>query len=291
VSKERDRAMSIWEHVNELIKRMKVVAATFVVSSLVFLAVPVDFSFLENASFYRTPSIVVLEYINQTIKPKEVTLIAGEITAPLELWVMVSFLLGAVVTAPVFAYQLYRFVDPALYPEERRAVYPFVVSFTSLFVVGAIFGFYILVPFMLYGLLPFFRFVSAQPIIFVNDFYSLVFLSVALSGLSFTLPVFFVLLVKFHVMSTGIVRNNRKYFYAALYIITAIITPDGGPLADIALFLPMAILTEVSIMVARRYEKEEEKPEELPMGERCRYCGALLEPGVVFCPSCKRSQV
>ncbi len=105
--------------------------------------------------------------------------------------------MGIVTSAPVIGYEIYRYVDPALYPEERKAVYPFVISFTALFITGSLFGYKILAPFMLWAMIPFFTLTGAVPIIYVMDFYSLVFITTLTSGFSFTMPVFFVLLVKF----------------------------------------------------------------------------------------------
>ncbi len=81
--------------------------------------------------------------------------------------------------------------------------------------------------------------------------------------------------------------TRRKYIYAALYIITAVITPDGGPIADIALFVPMAILLEVAVYFGKRIERKQG-----PMGLKrearklvylkCKFCGALLDPKAEF---------
>jgi hypothetical protein len=81
-----------------------------------------------------------------------------------------------------------------------------------------------------------------------------------------------------------------------LYIICAIVTPDGGPLADIALFVPMAVLLEVAVFFGRRYEKEH--PGELLSASKekvvygkCRWCGNLLTEADVFCPACGKSRI
>jgi sec-independent protein translocase protein TatC len=298
-----DRSMPIWDHITELIKRMKWVVITFIVSSLVGLAVPINLGFLENSSAYDTPAIWMLQQM-LTLKPKELELLALTPTAPLEIWVIGAFVLGALVTAPIFAYQFYQFVDPALYPSERKAVYPVVLAFTGLFVAGVIFAWFFLIPLMFAGLMPFFAFVGAAPAIGVMDFYSLTMLFIVLTGLSFTLPVFFVLLVRFHILKTSIITKNRRYYYAGLYILAALITPDGGAWADFIMFIPLAILTEIAILIAKRYEKPEPKaaPEPAPMPapspvsslvlpSKCKYCGHELTKGNPFCPNCKRSQV
>ena len=205
---------------------------------------------------------------------------------------MASFVFGFAVTIPVLSYEIYRFIDPALYPQERRAVYPFVLSFTVLFLIGATFGYLILTPFMVWALFPFFTAVGAEQVVSIMDFYNMVFVSTIISGLIFTWPVFFVLLVRFGILQTSMIRKNRKYVYPAMYIITAIVTPDGGPLADLMLFLPMLVLTETAVFVARRYDSS--KPiTTMPTSAdvRCKFCAAELALGKVFCDSCGKAQV
>jgi sec-independent protein translocase protein TatC len=147
-------------------------------------------------------------------------------------------------------------------------------------------------PFMIWGLFPFFTAMGAARIISIMDFYSMVFVSTVLSGLIFTWPVFFILLVRFGVLRTSMITSNRRYVYAAMYIITAFVTPDGGPLADVMLFIPMALLTEVAVFVGRRYEKSgpiTHKPAR--EGSRCRFCASEIELGKAFCDACGRAQL
>jgi Sec-independent protein secretion pathway component TatC len=144
-------------------------------------------------------------------------------------------------------------------------------------------------------MIPFFGITGALPIIHVIDFYNLVFITTLVSGFSFTMPVFFVLLVRFGILKTSSVTTRRKYVYAALYIVCAVVTPDGGPIADIALFIPMAILLEIAVFFGKRYEKAggvrplatTEKRAYL----KCRFCGALLTSAEFFCPTCGKSRI
>ena len=285
--------MPFWDHVSELAKRLKTVLYVLVVSTVLFMVLPSNLNFLTNPlQFYDPLVALILRQIRAQILPPDVTLIGYELTVPLELYMIASFIMGFAVSIPVIAYEIYRFVDPALYPHERRAVYPFVLSFTALFIVGAAFGYVILMPFMIWGLFPFFTAMGAARIISIMDFYTMVLTSTVLSGLIFTWPVFFILLVRFGVLQTSMITKNRKYVYAAMYIITAFVTPDGGPLADVMLFIPMAALTEVAVFFGKRYEKSRPATE-MPTRavNRCKFCSAELEPGKLFCDSCGRSQL
>ena len=285
-----------FSHLTELAARLKIILYSLFVTTTIFMVFPANSDFLHPSFGFYDPLIaLVLRQVTKDVLPSGVQLIAGEFTAPLEIYMIASLLMGIATSAPIIGYEIYRYVDPALYPEERKAVYPFVISFTSLFIVGSVFGYKILAPFILWGMIPFFKLTGAVPIIYVMDFYSLVFVTVLTSGFSFTLPVFFVLLVKFGIIKTSYVTSRRKYIYAALYIVTAVVTPDGGPIADIALFVPMALLLELAVFFGKRIEKKK-GPVRLrsyatkTVYLKCKFCGALLDPKSSFCPDCGRSR-
>jgi sec-independent protein translocase protein TatC len=293
---DQDNVGTIWEHVVELSARLKVVFYSLIIATTFFMVFPANPSFLKDPFAFYDPLIaLVLRQIIKDVLPNGITLIAGQITAPLQIYFIGSVLLGVAVSAPVIAYEVFRYIDPALYPEERAAIYPFMVAFTLLFVLGVAFGYRILAPFILWAQLPFFKLAGASPIIYVMDFYNMVFVTALAAGFSFTLPVFFVLLVKFGIIKTSYVTTRRRYIYAALYILTAVITPDGGPIADLALFVPMAILLELAVFLGKRYEKKgkiEYRPrEEKPSHIKCKFCGDLLTTRAGFCPACGKAQV
>ena len=292
-----DVATPFINHLTELASRLKIILYSLLVTTTIFMVIPAHSDFLRHPFAFYYPLIgLVLGQVTKDVLPSGVQLIAGEFTAPLEIYLIASLLMGIVASAPVIGYEIYRYVDPALYPEERKAVYPFVISFTALFITGSVFGYKILAPFMLWAMIPFFTLTGAVPIIYVMDFYNLVFITTLTAGFSFTMPVFFVLLVKFGIIKTSYVTTRRKYIYAALYIITAVITPDGGPIADIALFVPMALLLEMAVYFGKRVERKQGPMRLKPAARKlvylkCKFCGALLDPKATFCPSCAKSRI
>jgi sec-independent protein translocase protein TatC len=293
-----DRPRPLWDHVEELSRRLKIWLYAFSAATIIFLAFPTDWSFIRNpiTSGYAYNSLItaILVDIRKYLLPSQYTLIGGTVTTPLELILVGAVIFGFTASVPVLAYEIYQFVDPAIRPSERQSVKPFVLSFSTLFVAGVLFGFFVLLPIIFFFSIPFFQATSIPTIIFADQFYYLVFFTLIVSGLTFTLPVFFVLLVKLHVVGTAALTKNRKYVWAITLILTAIASPDGGPLADIALFVPIIALLEGSIRVARRYEKT--APEVVPVPPReqltakCAYCGGNIDPGGVFCGLCGKSR-
>jgi len=285
--------MPFWDHAAELAKRLKVVLYVLMVSTILFMVLPSDVSSLSNPfEFYDPIVALVLRQIRAQVLPPDVQLIGYELTAPMELYLIASFIFGFAVTIPVIAYEIYRFIDPALYPHERAAVYPFVLSFTTLFVVGAAFGFVVVMPLTIWALFRFFTVVGAEQVISIMDFYNMVFVSTIFCGLTFTWPVFFVLLVKFGIVGTSVISKNRKYVYPAMLIVIMFITTDGGPLVDAMLLLPMVALMEIAVYFGRRYEKSRPKIEKRTEAvNRCRFCNRELELGKAFCDSCGKAQI
>lgn len=289
-----EKLLPIWEHVNELAKLLRAWIYTFIIATILFMVLPADASFLKDPlSFYKPLVSVIILYIKAQLLPSNIQLIAGSFTAPIELYVVASVVFGFVVSIPVLAYEVYRFIDPALKPSEKRSVYPFVSAFSLLFLAGAIFAFLILLPFIVLGTLIFLPYTGAAPFVNIEDFYALVFFTILTTGFAFTLPVFIVLLVRFGVIRTASITQRRLYVWVGVYILTAIITPDGGPVADVTLFLPIILLLEGSLFIARRYERNRpptEKKTELKAPE-CNYCSGSMDSAGVFCTQCGKARL
>lgn len=292
-SVREDKPIPLWDHITELSARIKIWVYSFFISTIVLLVFPADLSFLQNPFQPYHPLITaILLEIRTRLLPSQYTLIGGTVTTPLELLVVGSAVFGFAISVPVLAYEMYRFIDPALKPNERQSIYGFVVAFSLLFLAGSLFAFFVLLPFIFLFSIPFFQAVGIATFIYADQFYNLVFFVILVAGLAFTIPVFFVLLVKLHVLGTRNLTKNRKYVWAFTLILTAIASPDGGPLADIALFIPMIILIEGAIWYARRYEKGIVISDLSPASpSKCSYCGATMSTGMVFCEQCGKSRI
>jgi len=287
-------SMTFWEHAEELADRLKVVIGVLIILTIAIMILPANLSFLENPLQFYDPLIAaLLRSMRGQILPPNVRLIGLELAAPIELYVLASFVIAFALTMPVLAYQLYRFIDPALTPGERRDAYPFVISFSALFALGLLFGYRILTPTIIWGITPFFSAVGAEQVISIMDFYNILFVVTVASGIAFTFPIFLVLLVKYGIIGTETFTKNRRYLYAGLFILTCIITPDGGHVGNIILMTPMIILMETGIFFAKRYEKKGlvRRAPWLPEERKCRFCGRTLLARTTFCPGCGKSQI
>jgi sec-independent protein translocase protein TatC len=291
---EEHAALSFWDHLTEFMKRLKVVLFTFAISVFILLVLPGNTDFFAFTNNYAPLMSVVLVYIRNMMLPPDVKLIATSMSDPITLYVFAAVAFAIVITLPVFAYEVYKFVVPALYPHEKKAIVPFVSVVTLLFIGGAIFGFLFLAPAFIQGFFPFYSAVGAEPWLPLMDFYSTLFFTVIISGFLFTIPAFFVLLVKFGFIHTKMFAKKRKYIYAALVIGAMLISPGATPQGDLYLFIALALMFEISMLAATKAERKG-TPDNVPAifkifsnRQTCKFCHTETDANLKFCPNCRR---
>jgi sec-independent protein translocase protein TatC len=316
--------MSLREHFSELKRRFKVAFTSFVVILAVLLVVPENPAALITGGYtsFRPMIGYFIASVNSQLLPSGWTLIAsGGLSQPLEIYLVASVLFALIFNAPIFAYETIRFISPALKENEKSLVYPFVGANAGLFAFGVVFGYFFLAKFLLIALKPFFATTGIATFVDAGSFYFTVFLTIAMSGFAFTVPVYIYTLIVLGIVKASTFRNNRLIIWAVTYIATAVITPDGGPLLDVILFVPIITLLELAVFLGGRSKARSDRrkgesaagesaappapPEEpspaslpapagavaaaAPAQRTCAYCKNYLAPGVMFCPNCGRA--
>jgi len=287
--------MSLMEHINELRARLRKVAIVFVIILVVLVFCPADpvyqsqhlDQYLNLQFLAHTVIAAFILNIKAYILPHGWTLIAATgLGEGMEIYFIGALVLTLVLCMPIIAYETYKFVDPALNENERKLVYPFVAATSSLFVVGVIFGYFVLARFLVIALAPF---LSAAGISFNLDaasFYYVIFLIIGATGVSFTAPVFIYALISLRVLDAEFFSRNRLIVWFVIWVIAGLfLTPDGGPLLDLVLFIPLVALVEIAVFLAKRRVRGQ--PEVTPKNV-CGYCSAKLAKGNPFCPKCGR---
>ncbi len=284
------------ENLSELAKRMKIVLATFLVSLFIMLVLPANSDFFALTNNYKPLMSVVLTYIAKLYLPPGTELFAGSMSDPITLYVYAAVVFATLITMPIFAYEAIKFINPALYPHEKKMIFPYVTTVTVLFIIGALFGFFFLAPSFIQGFFPFYYAVGAIPYIQIMDFYNIVFFTVLVSGFLFTIPVFFVLLVKFNIIKTKMVTGKRKWMYIGMLVAALLISPGATPIGDFILFVALVLLFEVSIFIGKYFESKN-KNGSTPLiakwfgaPSECKYCHSPVDStSTDFCLNCKRS--
>jgi sec-independent protein translocase protein TatC len=187
--------------------------------------------------------------INQRVLEFQNISMAGQFTT--HMWV--AFLAGIVVAFPYIFWEFWSFVKPALNEKEVRHTHGaiFVVSF--LFLLGILFGYYIVAPMSIDFLMGYQVSDSVKNIVTLDSYISTVTSIVFSGGVMFELPVVIFFFAKIGLVTSGFLRKYRRHAYVVIVVVAAIITPPDW-VSCIMVSLPLVLLYEVSISVAKRIE-------------------------------------
>ncbi|MGQ2907316.1 MAG: twin-arginine translocase subunit TatC [Aliihoeflea sp.] len=196
------------------------------------------------------------------LDPKSVDLIY---TAPQEFFftqIKLGMFGGMVLAFPLIANQVYKFVAPGLYKNERAAFLPFLIASPILFLMGAALVYFFFTPMVMWFFLSMQQVGPDQEIQIsllprVSEYLSLIMTLIFAFGLVFQLPVVTTLMARVGMVTAAGLADKRKYMIVAAFVVAAVITPPD-PVSQIGLALPTILLYEVSIWIARRLERKRE---------------------------------
>ena len=253
--------MGFWDHLVELLKRLRMMLYSVIVSTIIVMVFPITLEFSDFSAsnpFYPTITSYVIKDFQQRFLPTDAQLLPLSPIAPLEVYMFTSVIIGLAISSPVISYEFYKFLNPALHTRERRTIVQFVGSFVGLFVFGFALAYLLVVPVTMRTLFTFSRMLGLPPVYDFTEFMSVIGLSLLICGLVFTFPTYIILLVKVGILKIGQLTKNRKYLYGGILIIIAFVDPEPGLVTEALLFIPIVILMESTILIAKRIEKRRE---------------------------------
>ena len=165
----------------------------------------------------------------------------------------IALYIGIAMAFPIWGFELYRFIGPALLDKERKALLPGLLASSVLFILGVLFGYYLLremISVMIALFPPEVTFLPAA-----DDYISFVTFFLVACGVAFQLPVVLTILVELHILSAAILKKQRRIAYFALFVFAEVATPVTDPIiAPLVVMIPLVLLYEASIIVAVRIE-------------------------------------
>jgi sec-independent protein translocase protein TatC len=186
-------------------------------------------------------------------------LISTEVGGQFMLQLNSSILIGVICAIPYVLWELWRFIKPALLEKERKAASGFVFYATALFIVGILFGYYILAPESIVFLASY----SVSPDIHnqftVGSYLSILSTVTLITGIVFELPIFIYILASIGILTATFMRKTRRYAIIIIMLVGAVISPSPDLLTTTIATIPLFILYEVGIMVAAVVEKKRNK--------------------------------
>ena len=243
----QDEKQSFLSHLEELRKR------------LIYCAISVGIGFLVTYIFSEDIFTILIMPLKKSL-PASDKLIFTNLPEMFITYIKTSFIAGILLSSPVIFYQMWMFIAPGLYQNEKRYVVPFVLFSTILFVGGALFGYFIVFPFGFRFFLGYANdYIQALPS--VKQYFSFSTKLLFAFGIVFELPVVIYFLSRMGIVSVSFLRKNRKYAILLTFIMGAILTPPDV-MTQCMMALPLLLLYEVGIIVAMMAGKKKEKEKE-----------------------------
>lgn len=231
---DQEKNMPFIGHLEELRKRIIVVLAVFVVA------------FIPAYYFHNE----ILAFLTDPLENEK--LIFLDITEPFLVNVKLAFFAAAAFILPLLLYQIVAFIKPALSKKVRRYLLIILVIFFILFIGGVLFSYKLMIPIALEWLLS--QGENLTQSLTVNRYVSFIGWFILGSGILFELPLVLLFLIKANILTVKQLRRQWRIVYIVILVLCAIITPDWSPVTMAILAVPMILLYELSLLLARWFK-------------------------------------
>jgi sec-independent protein translocase protein TatC len=246
---EDDKPMPLLDHLVELRKRLiYALISFFLVFFITFYFAKPIFSFLIQPALrdgYKLQVLDIFEFFFVTVK--------------------LSAFVSLIVGFPLIATQIWLFVAPGLYRQEKRAFLPFLAATPFMFYAGCAVMYYIVMPYVIDFMLTQYAPSDVEKNLRASDYLERVLQLVFAFGFAFEMPVLLILLVRVGIATADGLRSKRRYAIVICFVVAAVLAPPDV-ISQIALAVPLILFYEISILVGawieRKREAEEKKAEE-----------------------------
>jgi len=246
---------SFTSHFTELRSRL--------IKSIVFILVIFIISYTFADHIYN---FLVEPYAN-AVKDDEISrrLIFTALHETFITYLKVAFFAAIFLGSPILLIQVYKFIAPGLYKNEKKAILPYLISTPILFLLGGLLVYYLVMPLAIKFFLSFESVGSSTTLPIqleakVNEYLSLIMRLIFAFGISFQLPILLNLLARTGVVNSSYLKKTRRYVIVIIFSVAAILTPPD-PITQIGLAIPLLLLYELSIITVRFTEKKNKEKE------------------------------
>ena len=249
-NKKKDQEGSFVLHLTELRSRL--------IKSFLFLLFAFVICYIFSEDIYK---FLVKPYSNAVIDSNlDRRMIFTALHEAFLTYLKVAFFASFFITSPIILTQLWKFVAPGLYKNEKQALLPYLIATPLLFILGGMLVYYLIMPLAIKFFLSFESQADVGSIAIqleakVNEYLSLIMRLIFAFGISFQLPIILSLLARVGVLDSTYLKTRRKYVVVIIFAIAAILTPPD-PITQIGLALPLLILYELSILTVKIIENK-----------------------------------
>lgn len=254
--------LTFWDHLDVLRRALiRILSVWMVLLVVYFVSMPVLFDQVvmapchDDFAFYRLLHRIgdslglTGDFFSSTF---EVKLVNINLASPFFVHISTSFWMSVVTSAPYLLYEVWRFIEPALYPHERSGVRKALLLGTVMFFVGVVLGYFMVWPLTLRFLSTYELSMQIQNQISLNSYIDNFMMLVLMMGLVFELPLVTWLLSLMGLLTRPILRKFRRHAIVAIFILAAVITPTGDPFTLSVVAIPLCLLYEFSILLVKK---------------------------------------
>lgn len=231
----KDESMGFMDHLDELRKRI-LYALFSVIAACGLVAFKIDF--IINEILLKPAVNVKLELQNLTVFGKPV------------LYFKVAIVCGIILAFPFILYQIWKFIEPALYNSEKNWAKKITFFTTICFLMGCAFAYYVMVPSMLQFSAGFGQ-DAIKNTIDINEYWSFITMMILTAGIVFEMPMISFVLSRFGLITPRFLKKYRRHSIIIILIAAAIITPSPDPVNQMIVAVPIYLLYEISILVSQ----------------------------------------
>ena len=262
-----EKEMSFLDHLEELrwhIIRALIAVVVLTIAAFAAKSIVVDLIIMgpSRTDFWTYRKLCELAELLSTpalcIDSLPFELVSRKLSSQFMTHITVSFAAGIVVAFPYAFWETWRFVRPGLYPKERKASRGATFSVSLLFTIGILFGYFIIAPISVRFFATYVLYEDLQNLFDLSSYISLVTMIVFGSGFLFQLPVIVYFLTKAGLVSSALMKRYRRHAIVVILILGAMITPPD-PFSQVLVALPLMLLYQLSIAIAKRIEKRDAK--------------------------------
>ena len=244
MKKETLPELSLLDHLKELRQR--------IIHCLIFFLIAFIFCYSFKEEIYNLITYPLLTAMQSSHAGSKI--IYTKITENFMSTLSIVISSAIFVSIPYWAIELWLFITPALYKEEKRYFFPYIFLIPILFLCGVIFCYFLVLPPAFNFFISFGQNGREIPLILqakITDYIDLTTSLLNAFGICFLTPIFLILLVKFGILNREILKKNRKYAIVIIFTISAILTPPDV-LSQILLALPLIVMYEISILLSKK---------------------------------------
>ncbi len=247
VSDDNDGRLTFWEHLDELRSTLLRSLAIVVLAAIVAFAMK-EYLF---AVVLAPRSSSFLTYRLLGIESLDIHLMNIGLTEQFMVHMRTALYAGLLIASPYIIYELFRFVSPALYANERRIALPVVVAAYAMFLLGALTNYLLIFPLTLQFLATYQVSPDVANMLTLQSYIDTLLGMTLVMGLMFELPVVSALLGQFGLVNARQMAHYRRHAIVAILVIAAVITPTADAFTLFAVALPIYLLYELSINIVR----------------------------------------